>query len=631
MRTAHALGSICLLIAMLALFPSSGAAQTSQTTQKITASGQTFVQPTPQGSDVFFAGPEFSFALMGDGSEDSGDSGGAVINRSLPGAPGVGATAPSGKRAKSNPVQKLTFTGLNHRQQRLANNGNQFSVEPPDQGLCVGNGFVMEVVNDVLNVFDATGHSLLASPEDLNTFYGYPAAIVRSTGTFGPEVTDPSCYFDVDTQRWFVTVLTLDVIPTGKFAGFLTGGNHLDLAVSATSSPLGGFTIYRIPAEDDGTQGQPNHNCPFCFGDYPHLGADANGFYITTNEFSLTTGPFHGSQIYALSKQALAANSPVVTLTHIDTADASLRLDGHPGHTVWPATSPGGNYATDGGGTEYFLSSVAVFSSTSSDTRLRLWTLSNTQSLNTATPAITLNAAVVPVNLYARPPKSVQKVGDVPLVDCLNDSPCAIFLNGVADPFTEAEYKLDSNDSRMQQVIYANGKLWGSLDTALTVDGVNQASVAWFILNPSAVKVDKQGYIGLPDTNLIYPAVGVTPSGRGVIAFTLVGTNDYPSAAYASLDALAGAGPVTIVDGGAGPGPADGFSGTFFYNAPNPPRPRWGDYGATATDGNSIWIASEFIAQTCSFATYVTAPFGSCGGTRSSLANWATRITLLTP
>ncbi len=32
------------------------------------------------------------------------------------------------------------FNGVNHRDQRLANGGNQFSVEPPDQGMCVGNG-----------------------------------------------------------------------------------------------------------------------------------------------------------------------------------------------------------------------------------------------------------------------------------------------------------------------------------------------------------------------------------------------------------------------------------------------------------------------------------------------------------
>ena len=51
----------------------------------------------------------------------------------------------------------VSFNGLNHREQRLANNGNQFSLEPPDQGLCVGNGFVMESINDALRVYDTAG------------------------------------------------------------------------------------------------------------------------------------------------------------------------------------------------------------------------------------------------------------------------------------------------------------------------------------------------------------------------------------------------------------------------------------------------------------------------------------------
>ncbi len=36
------------------------------------------------------------------------------------------------------------FNALSHRDQRLSNNGNQFSLEPPDQGLAVGNGFVVD-------------------------------------------------------------------------------------------------------------------------------------------------------------------------------------------------------------------------------------------------------------------------------------------------------------------------------------------------------------------------------------------------------------------------------------------------------------------------------------------------------
>ena len=31
------------------------------------------------------------------------------------------------------------------------------AVEPPDQGLCVGNGYIVEAVNDVMNVFNASG------------------------------------------------------------------------------------------------------------------------------------------------------------------------------------------------------------------------------------------------------------------------------------------------------------------------------------------------------------------------------------------------------------------------------------------------------------------------------------------
>src|SRR5260370_13902311 len=131
---------------------------------------------------------------------------GAVINRRVGQGTGQGPSVNGGKKPKSNPALNQSFDGLNFRQQRLANRGNQFRVEPPDQGLCAGNGFVVEAVNDVLRVFDTAGNPVLGVI-DLNTFFGYAPAIVRSTGKVGPFVTDPSCYFDPDTQRWFVVVL----------------------------------------------------------------------------------------------------------------------------------------------------------------------------------------------------------------------------------------------------------------------------------------------------------------------------------------------------------------------------------------------------------------------------------------
>jgi len=56
---------------------------------------------------------------------------------------------------------------LDHRDQRFAGTGafvnSQFSDEPPDQGLCVGNGFVVEAVNLALAVYDKSGN-LLSGP-----------------------------------------------------------------------------------------------------------------------------------------------------------------------------------------------------------------------------------------------------------------------------------------------------------------------------------------------------------------------------------------------------------------------------------------------------------------------------------
>jgi hypothetical protein len=43
------------------------------------------------------------------------------------------------------------------------------------------------------------------------------------------------------------------------------------------------------------------------------------------------------------------------------------------------------------------------------------------------------------------------------------------------------------------------------------------------------------------------------------------------------------------------------------------------------SSGN-LWVANEWIGQTCTFAQYQAAPFGQCGGTRTALANWSTRI-----
>jgi hypothetical protein len=91
------------------------------------------------------------------------------------------------------------------------------------------------------------------------------------------------------------------------------------------------------------------------------------------------------------------------------------------------------------------------------------------------------------------------------------------------------------------------------------------------------------------------------------LAFTATGDALNPSAAYASIDAKVGVCAWNVVNGGLGAAQDDGFT-SYKSQVGNPPRTRWGDYGAAAVDGSSVWIASEYIAHTCNYAGPLARP-----------------------
>jgi hypothetical protein len=636
-------------------------------TRQVTSAGSAQLVSRPDGPEGGVSDPEFA-----QGPDDAREGGeGSEVQFRQGAGPSTGLAAAGPQVASAQLVAKAaarvnkSFDGLNFREQRLANGGNQFSVEPPDQGLCVGNGVVIETINDVIRVFDTSGNPL-SGVTDLNSFYGYPAQIVRATPGHpqvqGPFVTDPSCWFDAPTQRWFHVVLTLEVFPdTGDF----TGVNHLDLAVSRTGNPFDGFNIYRLDVTDDGTNTTPNHACPprgrpvaaghhepthpnACIGDFPHLGADKHGFFLTSNEYCLFCPGigFHAAQVYAFDKRALARGDSTVFVFQIDTLGQQA---GKPGFTLWPATSPGdADFEPSHAGTEYFTSSNAAeevsgvpnSQGTNKSNQIVVWALTNTVSLKTSTPAIRLLNTTVQVDQYAVPGLSTQKAGNFPLGQCINDTTTptifgigcwtAIFTPAGEPAHNEVEGTLDSSDSRVLSTTFVRGHLWGTLDTSVNVGGKTQAGVLWYIIIPHlssgvTATLVRQGHIALANNNAIYGTVAATPTGRALVGFTLVGADHYPSSAYVSLNGPAGPADINVI--AEGQGPQDGFT-EYKATTQDPPRPRWGDYGASvATGDNTIWVAAEYIAQTCTLAQYMTTPFGSCGGTRATLGNWATRIT----
>jgi hypothetical protein len=472
--------------------------------------------------------------------------------------------------ANANP-KASGFNGLDVIDQGLQSG---FLLEPPDQGLCVANGFVFEGVNVAFAVYDASTHNLLSGPVYANTFFGIDAAQFTS---------DPRCFFDTQVRRWFVTILQIDIDPK---TGNVTNHSHGLIAVSTTDSPLSTFNIFSIDTTDDGTNGTQNHvGCP-CFGDQPLMGTDANGFYYTTNEFSITAltggGPVfsNGAQVYALSKRKLAANlSP--TVVHL--GDITL-TPGHHARSLQPAQSLfAGEDASESNdqGVEFFVSHLN-FTHTL-DNRLAVWALSDTKTLDDFSPRVELTSTIINSEVYGDPPPATQEAGPNP------------FGASLSPP--QPEGALDSGDTRMQQVFFARGLLWTGLTTVIHQGNNFVAGAAYFVIRPDIdddhvhARIRKQGYITVAGQNILYPAIAVNRKGEGIVGFTISGPGFFPSAAYARINADDGAGSVHVL----GPGalPDDGFT---MYPPFSNGVGRWGDYSAAAVDEHgNLWFATEYI------------------------------------
>jgi hypothetical protein len=490
------------------------------------------------------------------------------------------------------------FDGLTHKDQRNAGTGDyansQFSLEPPDQGLCVGNGQVLETVNNALRVFDTSG-TPLTDPTAFNEFFGFAPEIIRSDPpVFGDFVSDPRCYFDPDTHRWFMTELQISQDPS---SGEFEAPTNLVLAVSDSVDATSTWSVYEVNTTDDGTGGTPNHGgCP-CFGDQPLIGADANGFYVTAGEYSLADFSFNGAQVYAFSKTGLESGSNT-SAVHIDAGPFTQSAFGAPAFDLQPATSPNGGYVTANNGTQYFLSSLDLGAGPALGTRasqLGLWKLTNTASL-ASTPDLSLSLSVVNTETYSQPPNAVQKKGPLYLGDLVH----------------APEALLSANEDRLQQVVYADGQLWSAISTAVKQpNGATLVGIAWFIVDPVSATVNHQGYLAAAGQNLLFPSIGVTAAGKAVMAFTLVGPDYFPSAAYSLLSPSTGPGPIHIA--AAGRFPDDGFTG-YKELAGGHGVARWGDYSAAVADASgNVWMASEYIHDLFPPA-------------RTLNANWATFI-----
>lgn len=512
-------------------------------------------------------------------------------------APTVGTV---GTSARDRPAS-TGFLGITGAAQAAANNA--YDLEPPDQGLCSNGTDVVEMVNNAFAVYSTSG-SPLTPVIAASSVFGAPD---ESTGYF---TSDPHCYYDPSTDRWFLVELAIPGYFSGK--GHSTKSYEL-LAVSTSGDPTGSYVGFEIPTAD-----QSDNGCP-CFGDYPMIGADANGVYVTTNEFPIYKAGFNGVQLYAMSKAGLvaaangAAPPPVVHLGALSSP--------FPGETVGdtyhlsPALTPvGGSYDAANGGTEYFTMSDVFPSSASS---LAVYALTNTASLDSATPQLSLNATVVPTQAYSYPANSGVAVSQEASSTL---PPLAAYIKS-ATGSAPAPAVLQSDFDAVQETTYSGGNLYTALDTVTSSaysstyqTDVGSTAAEWFHITASdngslSAGVASQGAYAVKGQSLLYPDLVVNPSGQGDLVFTLTGPDNYPSAAFVSFAGDAVRGNTGIA--AAGTGPEDGFTCYDYFVGAGYGGCRWGDYSGGVAVGSTVWMATEYVPP---------------ASTRDFYTNWGTYV-----
>jgi hypothetical protein len=434
------------------------------------------------------------------------------------------------------------FNGVSSLDSEVTNFGAKF--EPPDQGLCEGNGFVLEPVNSAYTIYRTNG-TPIAGPFNVNDLFHRGGLQFTS---------DPRCYYDPTTNTWFAIIL---------FIADDNASSTIDISVNRSGDPTTAWTTYSIDTSDAANTA---NGCP-CFGDQPRLGIDAFNLYLSTDEFSILGPQFNGAQLYAVAKRDLGGLKSRIHFAHF----ANPTIDGNQLFAIEPAITNGSADA------EYFLNALDLNLDGSTVRGIGVWAMTNRDEVGRG-EAPTLSSVVIDSEGYAVPPSAIQKGSSHPL---------------------------DSGDDRMQQTQFINGTIWGELTTALTLPGGStaRAAAAWFNVKPvlgdedalASAAMVHQGYVAVRGNDVIYPALQADKSGNAAMVVTISGAQRFPSAAYAVMGSGRSAfGPVTVAAAGTGP---------YFVR----PKQfgRWGDYSWAQLDPatDTFWLATEYVPPRASQTT----------------------------
>jgi len=341
------------------------------------------------------------------------------------GAPPRGTASP--KAAAPNAA--ALFNGLNSPGLSAADEG--FQPTPPDSTGAIGPTRYVEMVNQLVGVYDR-GNLTLVSSTDLGTFTGTPSSLATS---------DPQVQWDAQGNRWLYGAVAFNSNLTNTYLLF---------GWSKTADPTdltGGWCRYASPT---------GANIP----DYPKLGHDANFVIFGTNIYdgSNASLPFVTANITAVPKPAAGQSNCSGSVAVTNFADATHVLNNADGTTAFTPVPANTTDATANG---YIVAAHDV--SVTPQSKVMVWHM-------TPGPLLVANGDISVGSSYTVPP-NVPQPGTTYLIDSLDGRLTQAVANFDPSAGTEA--------------------VW----TQHTVGGSGRSIVRWYELLPGSLTIRQQGQL----------------------------------------------------------------------------------------------------------------------------------------
>ncbi len=427
---------------------------------------------------------------------------------------------------------------------------------PPDTHGAVGPNHLMVVLNTQIRIQTRTGAAI--STATLDSFF----STVPGPWAFGtPNTFDPQVFYDPFNGRWMFAVTADGDEATSAIL----------LAVSQTSDPTGNWKIYKVDVDSTGA----------AWADYPRMGFNKNWIVITVNMFSVSPASgFKRSQIYAFNKATLYAFA----------ATAGFKVFNDvcgPSTTICAFTqTPALTY-------DNTLNTLYMVEDWDSHTKLRISSITGTAAAPVYSTSHPLTTAVTAANSWTFGPSGGNDFA----------------------PQLGSTNKIQTNDSRIQSVVYRLGSLWAAHTIFLpNTAAPTRSSIQWWQITPAGA-VQQRGRVDDPTGSKFYafPSIAVNNNKDVLIGYSRFSSQQYASANYsfrAGTDALNTLRDPATLRAGAG----------VYFKTFGGTRNRWGDYSNTVVDPLNdldMWTVQEHAA--------------AVSGGVSRWGTWWGRIASITP